>query len=326
MRARLDVLSEMTEEWSRRTARWHMYNRGSLGEVDGAAAPSLNDEYLLYQNIVGTWPMRIGSLFRSSEQRLDYVARLEAYALKASREAKVSTSWTMPNEPYEQALAAFIGKIFAEPAGNPFLASVMRFLPPVLRLGAINGIAQTVLKSTLPGVPDFYQGSEFWDLSMVDPDNRRPVDFAARARALDALSGMELAAALARWRDGSLKLFITQRLLALRNRLPDLFREGDYRPLAVAGPAKDHVVAFSRRWQNAEIVVLVCRLVARRLHGDRSALWPDGGSFLAETRIADVASRPWTDAFSGVATNSCARGLAVAEALSALPVAVLFAD
>jgi (1->4)-alpha-D-glucan 1-alpha-D-glucosylmutase len=325
MRARLDVLSEMTEEWSRRTARWHMYNRGSLGEVDGAAAPSLNDEYLLYQNIVGTWPMRIGSLFRSNAQPQDYIERLKACALKSAREAKVSTSWSMPNEAYESAMGAFIERIFAEPMRNPFLASVTRFLPPIRRLGAINGIAQMVLKTTLPGVPDFYQGCEFWDLSMVDPDNRRPVDFAARAMALDALATMDLAAAREQWREGWLKLFIAHRLLGLRNRLPDLFRFGDYRPLSVEGPDKDRIVAFGRHWQNRQVVVLVGRLLAGKLRGDLAAFWPDGG-FLAETHVADVAGRSWVDVISGAAIQSCDSGLAAAAALSALPVAVLLAD
>jgi (1->4)-alpha-D-glucan 1-alpha-D-glucosylmutase len=325
MRVRLDVLSEMPDEWRRRVARWHIYNRSRARTIDGAAAPTLNDEYLLYQTVVGTWPMRIGSIFSSPTQHHDYVERLKAYALKASREAKISTSWTMPNEAYEQALSDFIDGIFADPTRNSFLASVARFLPPVLRLGAINAITQLVLKTTLPGVPDFYQGSEIWDLSMVDPDNRRPVDFGARARTLEALATTGLAQARERWRDGWLKLFIAHRLLAVRNRFPDLFRFGDYRPLVIEGEAAEHVLAFGRRWQDAEIVVVVCRLLATKMRGDGSSFWPHGALF-GESPIIGVTSRRWSDIVSGVEVRPCSRGFATSEVLSALPVAVLLSD
>ncbi|HUB95858.1 MAG TPA: malto-oligosyltrehalose synthase [Stellaceae bacterium] len=324
-RARLDVISEMPDEWARRIARWHMYNRPFLGEAGGAPAPTLNDEYLLYQTIVATWPMRMGSIMRSSAARQDYVERLKAYALKASREAKLSTSWTKPDEGYESAFCAFIDGIFAEAAKNPFLASVMRFLPPVLRLGAINGLTQLVLKTTLPGVPDFYQGTELWDLSLVDPDNRRPVDFAARTRMLGGLETTSLAAARDMWRDGWLKIFLAQRLLSLRARLPDLFRSGSYRPLAVEGPDQDHVVAFARQWEGKEVVVLACRFLADRLRGDPSSLWP-AGALPGPMHIADIASRPWRELFSDAVIRSCSQGLAVADALATLPVAVLHAD
>src|SRR5262249_9110594 len=150
----------------------------------------------------------------------------KAYAVKAAREAKAVTSWLVPNQPYEAALTGFIERIFAYPGRSPFLDSVQRFAQRVARLGALNSLGQLVLKAPVPGVPDFYQGSELWDLSLVDPDNRRPVDFARRAEALAALPSLPLAAAKQRWRDGGLKLGVTHALMRLRRRSPALFRDG----------------------------------------------------------------------------------------------------
>jgi malto-oligosyltrehalose synthase len=323
-RARMDALSEMPDEWARRVARWHIYNRAHREVLDGAPAPTLNDEYLLYQTIVGTWPMRIGMLARSASERSRYVERLKAYMVKASREAKLSTSWSRPETSYEQALSNFVDAIFAS-ADGPFMRSVMRFLPPLLRMGAINSLTQLVLKMTFPGIPDFYQGTEFWDLSLVDPDNRGAVDFSARVRVLDTMPSTDFIAAREAWRDGRLKLFLLHRILALRNRHPELFRHGTYRPLTVAGPDGQHVIAFARAWQDREIVVVVSRLLARKLRGDPASLWPDA-HWLGETRIEGIDSRGWTDALSGAEIRSCSSGLAAANALAVLPVAVLQSD
>jgi (1->4)-alpha-D-glucan 1-alpha-D-glucosylmutase len=321
-RARLDVLSEIPDDWARRVARWHIYNRAHRSEVPDGSAPTLNDEYLLYQSIIATWPMQPGNILRSSVQREAYVERLKAYAIKACREAKLATSWTAPDQAYEAAFLAFIDKIFERPRESPFIDSVMRFLPPILRLGAFNGLSQLVLKATLPGVPDFYQGTEFWDLSLVDPDNRRPVDFEAR---IDALAPIDFAMALARWRDGWLKHWLTHRLLGLRNRRPELFLHGSYEPLLVEGSSKNHIVAFQRRSDHGSVVVLACRLLAGKLRGDLSMFWP-GGGFLDDTTIHGVMSSTRVDEITGKRTDSCSRGVAAADALSALPVAVLVAD
>ena len=321
-RARIDTLSEIPDEWARRVARWHIYNRAHRSEVAGQPAPALNDEYLLYQTIVGTWPMSAASGLRSSTQLEFYVERLKTFAIKACREAKLVSSWIAPNEAYETAFCAFIDGIFRAPRNNPFIDSLLRFLPSVQRLGAFNALTQLVLKSTLPGVPDFYQGSEFWDLSMVDPDNRRAVNFGAR---VEALAAMDFATALARWRDGWLKLWVMQRILKLRQGRPNLFRSGSYEPLDVEGDAHDQLIAFQRRSDQGRILVLACRLLSHTLGGDPSVFWPRS-SFLSNTRVRGAASARWVDHLTGAAIESCSRGLEAAPALSALPVAVLSAD
>jgi (1->4)-alpha-D-glucan 1-alpha-D-glucosylmutase len=319
MRARLDVLSEIPDEWARRVARWHMYNRPHRGEAAGRATPSTNDEYLLYQSIVGTWPMQPGSLLRLDARRDEYVARLKAYAIKAAREAKLDTSWTAPNEAYEAGTEHFIESLF-EPAHNPFTDNLLRFLPPILRFGAFNALSQLVLKATAPGVPDFYQGAEFWDLSLVDPDNRRPVDFAARR---DVFSSLDLASAIARWRDGWLKLWLTERLLALRNRLPGLFATGSYEPLAITGDATQHVIAFRRDNGDEAIIVIVTRLLMDIIRGELGTFWP-GGAALGDTVIA--CDGVWIDHFTGTRIRSEAQTILASAALERLPVAVLRAE
>jgi (1->4)-alpha-D-glucan 1-alpha-D-glucosylmutase len=319
MRARLDVLSEIPDEWARRGARWQIQNRAHRGEANGRPAPSANDEYLLYQSIVGTWPMHAGSLLRTTERRDAYVARLKAYAIKAAREAKLVTSWTAPDEDYEAGFARFIDELF-DPPHNPFTDSVARFLPPLLRLGAFNSLTQLVLKATLPGVPDFYQGSEFWDLSLVDPDNRRPVDYAARR---EAIGRLDLASATTRWRDGWLKLWLTERLLSLRNRLPDLFRTGSYEPRGIEGPAADHVLAFERRSGDAAMLVVVSRLLADIVRGDLATFWP-GGDCFGDTAIRVEGA--WIDQLTGGRVASEAQTIRVAALLTRLPVAILHAE
>jgi len=319
MRARLDVLSEIPDEWTRRVSRWQIYNRPHRSEASGRPAPSANDEYLLYQSIVGTWPMQPGSLMRSDARREEYVGRLKAYALKAAREAKLETSWTAPDESYEAGLARFIELLF-EPVHNPFTDSLLRFLPPILRFGVFNALSQLVLKATAPGVPDFYQGNEFWDLSLVDPDNRRPVDYGARR---DALPGLDLASAIARWREGWLKLWLTERLLALRNRLPALFAAGSYEPLTVTGAAAEHVIAFRRASGDDAIIVIVTRLLTDIVRGDLGTFWPGGGA-LGDTVVHTEGV--WIDHFTGARIRSEAHSILAAAALERLPVAVLSAE
>jgi (1->4)-alpha-D-glucan 1-alpha-D-glucosylmutase len=318
-RARIDVLSEISDEWARRIARWQIYNRPHRGEAQGRPAPSANDEYLLYQSIVGTWPMQPSLLLRSKPRRDDYVARLKAYAVKAAREAKLATSWTAPDQAYETAFETFIERLF-EPPHNPFTDSLTRFVPPILRLGAFNSLSQLVLKATAPGVPDFYQGCEFWDLSLVDPDNRRPVDYPPRRAALD---GLDLGSALMRWRDGWLKLWLTERLLALRNRWPELFRAGSYEPLAIEGAAADHVIAFRRRSGDQAIVVIVSRQLAGLVRGDLGIFWPDGTCFGNTAIHLDGA---WIDQLTGARLVGEAQTITAAAALARLPVAVLGAE
>ena len=318
-RARLDVLSEIPDEWARRVSRWQVYNRPHRGEAFGRTAPSANDEYLLYQSIVGTWPMQPGGLLRSAARREEYVARLKAYAIKAAREAKLTTSWTAPDEAYEAAFERFIERLF-EPTHNAFLDSVLRFLPPILRFGTFNSLSQLVLKAMAPGVPDFYQGAEFWDLSLVDPDNRRPVDYAARRA---ALSSLDLASATSRWREGWLKLWLTERLLTLRNRLPGLFASGSYEPVELSGAAAEHIVAFRRDSGDEAIIIIVARLLMNIVRGDLGTFWPGGAAF-EDTMIRT--DGVWIDHFTGTRIRSEAHTILVSSALERLPVAVLCAE
>jgi (1->4)-alpha-D-glucan 1-alpha-D-glucosylmutase len=309
----------MPDEWARRIARWQLHNRPHRSMAAGRPMPSANDEYLLYQSIVGTWPMQPGSLLRSDERRADYVERLKAYALKAAREAKLETSWTAPDEAYEAGLEGFIERLFEAPH-SPFLDSVMRFLPPILRFGAFNSLSQLVLKATAPGVPDFYQGNEFWDLSLVDPDNRRPVDYAARR---DALPLLDLASALTRWREGWVKLWLIERLLTLRNRRPALFATGGYEPLTVTGAAAEHVIAFRRQSGDEAIIVIVTRLLSQIVRGELGTFWP-GGAALGDTVVHT--DGVWINHFTGERIRSEAGSILAAAALERLPVAVLSAE
>jgi len=321
VRARLNVLSEYPDEWARRVARWHERTAAYRTTVDGATAPTPADEYLIYQAVLGAWP----ATGRPRDAALaDFTRRIATYALKAAREAKLVTCWTAPNEEYERALHDFVTHILAPDAENRFLDGVARFAGDFVRLGAINGLAQLVLKATQPGVPDFYQGGEFWDTSLVDPDNRRSVDFAARRDALVALDHGGFALARRRWREGWLKLWLTRQLLALRARFPELFRSGSYHPLAVDEATKNHLVAYSRRFDDSEIVVLVSRLVRRLPAPAPGALWTGGG--FTDRTVRGVRSGRLTDVFTGAGIEACERGIALDRALAELPVAVLRAE
>src|SRR5438132_7021093 len=228
-RARIDVLSEMAELWSRQVRRWSRMN--SPLRRDGIPHP--NEELLLYQTLIGVWPL--------DENDLASVRpRLEAYLEKAAREAKVHTSWIAPNRPYEEALLGFADAVLSHDA---FCREFVRFQKRIAFHGAINALSQVVLKATSPGVPDFYQGSELWDFSLVDPDNRRPVDYARRSALLRRVKSAKTSTLLREWQDGRVKLFTTWKLLELRARHVDLFRDGGYEPLE-AGP---NVCAFVRR-------------------------------------------------------------------------------
>lgn len=321
VRARLNVLSEYPDEWARRIARWHEVTAAYRTTVDGAPAPTPADEYLIYQTVLGAWP----ATGRPRDAALaEFTRRIAAYALKAAREAKLETCWTAPNEAYERALGEFVARILAPEAENRFLDSMARFAGEFVRLGAINSLAQLVLKATQPGVPDFYQGGELWDTSLVDPDNRRPVDFATRRDALIALDQGGFALARRRWREGWLKLWLTRQLLALRARFPELFRGGSYHPLAVDDATKNHLVAYSRRLDDSEIVVLVSRLVRTLPAPATGVLWT--GSVFADRTVRGIRSGRLTDAFTGADVDACERGIALDRALAELPVAVLRAE
>jgi maltooligosyltrehalose synthase len=210
---------------------------------------------MLLQTIVGAWPLDLS--LKDATGRAAFAARLAGWQEKALREAKLRTDWFDPNQLYETAARQFVRRLVADNALPDLLADILAFIGSVAAAGAVNGLAQVVLKLTAPGVPDLYQGTDYWDLSLVDPDNRRPIDFECRCR---SLSSLDIADALDHWRDGRIKQAVIARLLAVRRTLPELFSHGDYRPVRVEGPMADHVVAFLRTHGENRLLVVVPRL------------------------------------------------------------------
>lgn len=272
VRARLAVLSELAEEWQAVVRRW-MESNARLkrpGAVTTETMPSNGDEAMLYQMIVGAWPTTLHA--DDAAGVAAFAERLAAWQQKALREAKLETDWVAPNAAYEDAARGFLMALLA-PAST-FLAEVAAFAMRIGPAGAINGLAQTLLKLTSPGVPDFFQGTEFWDLSLVDPDNRRPVDFVSRAA---ALRPGESPVVLARsWRDGRVKQAVIACTLALRQNSSMLFARGDYRPVAVRGHFAEHVVAFLRTLNGAVLLTVAPRLPARLLGSGDAITFPGG--------------------------------------------------
>jgi (1->4)-alpha-D-glucan 1-alpha-D-glucosylmutase len=262
------VLSELPGEWRTHLQRWRKVNRGKRSMIDGEPAPSRNDEYLLYQTLLGAWPF--GPL--DTVARDAFRNRIQAYMPKAIREAKERSSWINPDPAYEEAVTGFVAALFERAETNPFLADFLPFQQRIGRLGILNSLTQTLLKLTLPGVPDLYQGTELWDLSLVDPDNRRPVDWDARLRALAEVERLALASEpsaasavrelLEQADNGWIKLHVMRQCLALRRHQPELFARGGYRPLSARGAHEQHVVAFARTHRGETLVVVAGRLYA----------------------------------------------------------------
>jgi (1->4)-alpha-D-glucan 1-alpha-D-glucosylmutase len=267
LRARLHILSEMPQEWAQSFTRWQKMNRSLIREIDGDPVPDANEEYLIYQTLVGTWPT--DSL--SDSEREAYRDRIVRYMEKAFREAKAHTSWMNPSEAYEAAVQSFIGDLFAV-KGREFAADMSKFVRQIADSGYVNSLAQMLLKATVPGVPDFYRGTELWDFNLVDPDNRRPVNYDARRHRLDELrsaarkSVSDAARELSeRWPDPDVKLWITSNCLRLRRDCADLFSFGEYIPLTVDGELAEHVICFARRLERECIVAIVPRNFYRLL-------------------------------------------------------------
>jgi (1->4)-alpha-D-glucan 1-alpha-D-glucosylmutase len=328
VRARIDVLSELAPEWRRRVERWRRLNRSRRRRLESLEAPTPNDEYLLYQTLVGAWPDGYGEGAVAGA----FAERIERYLVKVVREEKAVSSWLNPNEEYEAAFTAFARALVTPGENRRFLAAFLPFQREVAWFGRLNALSQTLLKLTAPGVPDIYQGCELWDLSLVDPDNRRPVDFAARS---EALSALEAAAAsgsgalsrlaadlLAHLEDGRFKQFLIWRALAHRRRHEALFRDGAYLPLAVGGQRAEHVCAFARRQGEECAVVVVPRLACTLLGGETTL--PVGKTW-RETHI-DVASlerNAWEDVLTGSRIQPNGGRLPLAEILGRLPIALL---
>jgi (1->4)-alpha-D-glucan 1-alpha-D-glucosylmutase len=287
VRARINVLSEMTMVWRKTIERWNRMNRTRKREVDGQPAPSLNDESLLYQTLIGTWPL--GELEAPGHGA--FLERIEAYLIKAAREAKVRTSWANVNTDYEDALKQFVHTTLELREGNLFLSDLMAVQRRLTRFGLLNGLSQALCKFTAPGVPDTYQGNEIWDFSLVDPDNRRPVDYAQRRRMLAELRDLQepdagrVRALVDNLGDGRCKLYLTWKVLQFRREHEELFRRGEYLPLRVSGEHASNLCAFARRYEGGLVVVIAPRLYLRLL-GDRDQ--PPLGAEVWENTVVEL--------------------------------------
>ncbi|WP_274424052.1 malto-oligosyltrehalose synthase [Chelativorans sp. YIM 93263] len=259
-RARLAALSEMPSEWASAVSRWHDAASGFRRALPDGPAPDPGTEWLLYQALAGAWSADLSTQDEAGLQAL--CDRLAAFMTKALREAKQRTSWTDPNEPFEAAVEAYVRHLFA-PESRTLLKDIQATITALEPAGLINSLSQLALKLTLPGVPDIYQGCELMDFSMVDPDNRRPVDFALRQGLLKEVHGLSAGEAMERWREGVTKLWLLQKLLRLRKENAELFADGGYEPLQVSGDKAQHVIAFARVLEGKRVVVAVPRLVLR---------------------------------------------------------------
>ena len=327
VRARLNVLSEMPGEWGAAVRNWNQLNAVRKSSIRENSVPDLNDEYLLYQVLVGAWCE--DAEMASGQQQ--FCERITAYMLKALRECKERTSWISPNNEYEQATASFIEAVLGQPFDSPFYQSFRPFQQTVAFFGRFNSLAQTLLKLTTPGVPDIYQGTEFWDLSLVDPDNRRSVDFTLRRQALYELKqaankGFAETCAFLLRQDSSahLKLYVLWRALACRREYRNLFEDGAYIPLTVTGPQQDHICAFAREMAGKFIVTVVPRLVYKLVRGEqRPPLGPDiwGNTRVMLPEGAD--NLRFQNVFTNEVVSAGQGGLNLAELLAVLPVALL---
>ncbi len=287
VRARINVLSEIPLEWHRRVRTWREMNRDKKTQFeDGSEEPTPNDEYLLYQTLVGAWPLAE----QAEHPPESFVARIRDYMVKAVREAKQKTSWANQNEGYEGALTEFVDRIFRS---QDFCNDFVPFQKKMSHFGMLNSISQTLIRLTVPGVPDTYQGNELWEFNLVDPDNRRAVDYKVRGRVLrdfrrlqgkscDQLApfARELAGNM---EDGQIKLYLMWKVLNLRQQRPELFQNGEYIPLEIAGHGAKHLFAFARQRGPETVVITVPRLCAQLLGGEPRM--PCGEEIWLDTRI-----------------------------------------
>jgi (1->4)-alpha-D-glucan 1-alpha-D-glucosylmutase len=332
VRARLDVLSEIPRLWSANVLKWRRVNRLRKVELaDGRLVPDNNEEFLLYQTIVGAMPVQLHSKHEFS----DFIQRIQRYMEKAVHEAKVNLSWLNPNPDYIAAMNNFIETILSpELRGKPnlFFESLQKFMPAVKYFGAMNALTQAFLKFTSPGVPDVYQGQELWDFSLVDPDNRRPVDFALRARCLEELEQQRrwtdqrnfLQTLLRDWQSGQIKLWLTQTLLSLRQQHRLLFGEGNYVPLFASGSREGHVIAFARESADHVAVVAAPRFTYTLMKG---AMEPPVGHVWGDTLLQlgpNLVGRELRNVFTGeTVAVSNGRGLLCRELFGNFPLALL---
>ena len=322
LRARINVLSEFPDDWGREAARWMRINRVHRSIVDGEPAPDRVDEYRLYQTLIGGW------IPKTTEPAPEFVERVLQYMIKAAREAKVHTSWLTPNQAYEDGLGKFVQKILGSEGGGKFLSAFLPFQQRIAMLAVTNSLAQVLLKIGSPGVPDFYQGTELWDLNFVDPDNRRPVDFGLRERLLESLTDTTVDELLEGWDDARIKLLITTRALHLRRELPQVFAGGDYLPLTAEISVAGNVIAFARSAGSDVVITVAPRLVSALAVEGR--LFPLGGDCWKTSRVMlpePLRGRTFRDVFTGAeiqpTVSSDEEWFFVGQLFERLPVALL---
>jgi len=315
VRARMLAISEIPPLWGRSLQKWRTTNRRFKKQIDDAEAPDAGEEYLLYQTLLGTWPVDLdGAPVPSAGPK--FTARIQRYMAKALKEAKLNTSWIQPNENWDDAMQEFVARILEAGPRNKFLPAFLPVAAEIARLGAINSLAQTAIKLTAPGVPDIYQGTEIWDDSLVDPDNRRPIDYARRREMLTQIENVPANELMQCWPDGRIKMRLTQRLLHLRRENPELFREGIYEPINFGGAFADCAIGFVRRHRDGAIIVIVPRLSSRVGFPPIGDRWQDTHVILP-AGLSDL-----RDVFSDRKVRVENSQLRLAVAMSQLPFAV----
>jgi len=332
VRSRINVLSEIPHLWSQTVNRFRELCSKHKSEVEGlGACPEENEEYMIYQTLVGVWPI---GLDKGDD---DLVDRLTNYLMKCVREAKLRTFWTLTNQGYEDAFKHFISKVTRDEA---FLAEFHKFQKQISELGKLNSLSQTVLKLTCPGVPDIYQGTEVWSLSLVDPDNRRPVDYESSKKLLDEItSKVQSDSSVSEYEslikslnsntdNGGIKLFVTHVLLNLRNNYSDLFLKGNYKVAEVSGQKSNHVVAFTRTYESKTVLVVVGRFFSKLLDPQNNLQFTGLGAlsrnWVGHTVKAEAGT--YRDALSGVTHQAQAGSLDLSQLLNIQPFAVLISQ
>jgi (1->4)-alpha-D-glucan 1-alpha-D-glucosylmutase len=323
-RARINVLSEIPKEWDKHIRTWSRINRRAKKRLGSLTVPDRNDEYFLYQTLVGSFPF---------DQKVlpDFIERIKAYVIKAVREAKVHTAWLKPDTDYEEAFIAFVERILTPSDENGFPEVFFPFQETIAHYGMLNSLSQTLLKIVSPGVPDFYQGTELWDFTLVDPDNRGSVDFDKRNRFLrDILERTEpdslelVRELLATREDGRIKLFLIYRALNARNKNISIFKSGEYIPLETKGISKNHIIAFARKNDHGWALALAPRFLTSlvRDRGDPlgTEVWHD-----TSVSLPDGAPGVWREWITNRSVET-GRVLVVGEVLDRLPVALLMSE
>jgi len=321
VRARLNVISEIPEAWEKQVKTWSELNREYKTIINGKAVPDANDEYFLYQTLVGTFPF-------AENESSQFTKRVKDYVIKAVREAKVHTAWLRHDADYEEGYLSFVESVLAPTETNQFLKEFTPFQKLVAHYGMYNSLAQTLLKNTAPGIPDLYQGTELWDLSMVDPDNRRPVDYQLRTTWLEEIKEKTqtdvlqlIDELLATQENGKIKLFLTYKLLQARKDNLAVFQQGNYQPLEVRGKFKDNIVAFARTTEEKTAIAIAPRFFTSLI---KPGELPLGEQVWHDTHIKLSPEMPLT--WKNLLTSQTIQGdgiLQIGEVLKHFPVALL---